>query len=70
MLIVYKCIWLGWPSFYDVASQGKVSKITDTSFGMVRVEVVCSNVSTDQSFVLIYCHFITTPVWCSPGPCI
>lgn len=33
----------GWPSFYDVAAQGKVKKITDKSYGMSRVEVVCAN---------------------------
>jgi len=33
----------GWPSFYDVVDKGNVELIRDTSLGMVRVEVVCSN---------------------------
>ena len=31
----------GWPSFYDIIDQGKVKLIKDTSFGMIREEVVC-----------------------------
>lgn len=31
----------GWPSFYDVASQGNVELRNDDSHGMTRVEVVC-----------------------------
>lgn len=33
----------GWPSFYDVASSSSVELKTDTSHGMERVEVVCTN---------------------------
>ena len=33
----------GWPSFYDVVDQGNVELIRDTSHGMIRTEVVCSN---------------------------
>ncbi len=33
----------GWPSFYDVASKGSVKLTEDTSLGMHRVEVTCSN---------------------------
>jgi len=33
----------GWPSFYDVVDQGNVELILDTSHGMIRTEVVCSN---------------------------
>lgn len=33
----------GWPSFYDVVDKGNVDLIEDTSHGMVRTEVVCSN---------------------------
>lgn len=33
----------GWPSFYDVVSKGAVELKKDTSLGMERVEVVCSN---------------------------
>lgn len=32
----------GWPSFYQPISQSAVSVGTDTSYGMVRDEVVCS----------------------------
>jgi peptide-methionine (R)-S-oxide reductase len=31
----------GWPSFWDVIQEGNVELHTDTSYGMVRVEVVC-----------------------------
>jgi peptide-methionine (R)-S-oxide reductase len=33
----------GWPSFSEIAAQGKVIEHKDTSFGMVRTEVLCSN---------------------------
>lgn len=33
----------GWPSFYDVASKGAVRLLEDTSHGMHRIEVRCSN---------------------------
>lgn len=33
----------GWPSFYDVIDKGNVKLIKDTSLGMIRTEVVCSN---------------------------
>ena len=32
----------GWPSFYDVISSGAVETRLDTSYGMVRTEVVCA----------------------------
>lgn len=32
----------GWPSFYDMAVKGNVSEVSDYSYGMKRVEVVCS----------------------------
>lgn len=32
----------GWPSFWDVASKESVELKSDNSFGMKRVEVVCS----------------------------
>ena len=32
----------GWPSFWDVVDQGNVKLHTDTSYGMKRVEAVCS----------------------------
>lgn len=32
----------GWPSFYDAVNEGAVKLIEDRSFGMTRVEVVCS----------------------------
>jgi len=33
----------GWPSFDEVASEGKVELIPDNSNGMERTEVVCKN---------------------------
>jgi peptide-methionine (R)-S-oxide reductase len=33
----------GWPSFYDVAEQGRVEKREDNSGFMRRIEVVCAN---------------------------
>lgn len=33
----------GWPSFWDPLSTDAVKIVPDTSFGMVREEVVCSN---------------------------
>lgn len=33
----------GWPSFYDVLDAENVEKKEDTSHGMVRTEVSCSN---------------------------
>lgn len=33
----------GWPSFYEAADKSNVKEIRDTSFGMVRTEVVCGN---------------------------
>lgn len=32
----------GWPSFYDVAEQGAVRIVSDSSHGMERTEVVCA----------------------------
>ena len=32
----------GWPSFYDVVDNEKVQLIRDSSYGMVRTEVVCN----------------------------
>ena len=32
----------GWPSFYEPIDGDKVIEIADNSFGMIRVEVVCS----------------------------
>ncbi len=33
----------GWPSFYDVVENGRVSQKRDFSHGMMRTEVVCAN---------------------------
>ncbi len=33
----------GWPSFYDVKNTKAVQLLTDSSHGMERVEVACSN---------------------------
>lgn len=32
----------GWPSFYEAIDSQKINEIADNSFGMARVEVVCS----------------------------
>jgi peptide-methionine (R)-S-oxide reductase len=32
----------GWPSFFDAVEAGRVTEHVDTSYGMVRREVVCS----------------------------
>jgi peptide-methionine (R)-S-oxide reductase len=32
----------GWPSFYEVAAQGKITETKDTTLGMVRTEVTCT----------------------------
>ncbi len=32
----------GWPSFWDVISQGNIALHEDTSFGMKRTEIVCA----------------------------
>lgn len=34
---------MGWPSFYDVVDEGAVATRKDTSEGMTRTEVICSN---------------------------
>lgn len=34
----------GWPSFYDNLDKDKVKLIRDSSFGMIRTEVVCAKV--------------------------
>jgi peptide-methionine (R)-S-oxide reductase len=33
----------GWPSYFKPAQEGIVERVTDTSHGMVRVEVRCNN---------------------------
>jgi peptide-methionine (R)-S-oxide reductase len=33
----------GWPSYYKPISKQAVAEVTDTEYGMVRTEVVCSN---------------------------
>jgi peptide-methionine (R)-S-oxide reductase len=33
----------GWPSFYDVIQNGRVTQKTDFSHGMMRTEVLCAN---------------------------
>jgi peptide-methionine (R)-S-oxide reductase len=32
----------GWPSFYDVLTEGKVKKIEDYELGMLRLEIRCA----------------------------
>ena len=31
----------GWPSFWEAMDSGQIKEETDTSFGMVRVEITC-----------------------------
>ena len=33
----------GWPSFYDVTEDGRVSTVSDRSHGMERIEVRCAS---------------------------
>jgi peptide-methionine (R)-S-oxide reductase len=33
----------GWPAFYAPADSGAIDEETDTTFGMVRTEVMCAN---------------------------
>lgn len=33
----------GWPSFYQGINSGAISEHSDTSYGMVRVEIKCAN---------------------------
>ena len=33
----------GWPSFWDAVAQGAVTTLRDTSHGMVRTEIRCTN---------------------------
>ncbi|MCF8257843.1 MAG: peptide-methionine (R)-S-oxide reductase MsrB [Flavobacteriales bacterium] len=33
----------GWPAFYQKAEDGKIVERTDSSFGMIRTEVLCGN---------------------------
>ncbi len=33
----------GWPSFYQALDDDRITNLTDTSHGMIRVETVCSN---------------------------
>ncbi len=33
----------GWPSFYEALDKDKIKEVRDTSFGMVRIEILCAN---------------------------
>ena len=33
----------GWPSFYEAIDKDKIKEVKDVSFGMVRIEILCSN---------------------------
>jgi peptide-methionine (R)-S-oxide reductase len=33
----------GWPAFYEAASEDAIDEETDSTFGMLRTEVMCSN---------------------------
>ena len=41
----------GWPSFYEVLTQGNVKKIIDRAHGMVRTEVRCNNCDANLGHV-------------------
>ena len=41
----------GWPSFYDVAVSENVAETSDTSLGMTRTEVHCSQCDAHQGHV-------------------
>ncbi len=42
---------IGWPSFGEVAQQGKVDLVEDNSFGMNRIEAVCKTCSSHLGHV-------------------
>jgi peptide-methionine (R)-S-oxide reductase len=41
----------GWPSWYQEIGEGRIERITDTSHGMVRVEVRCAQCGTHLGHV-------------------
>ena len=41
----------GWPSFTSPFADGHLSEIRDTSYGMVRVEIVCARCGSHQGHV-------------------
>ena len=41
----------GWPSFTSPIAEGHLRQITDTSYGMVRVEIVCARCGGHQGHV-------------------
>jgi peptide-methionine (R)-S-oxide reductase len=41
----------GWPSFTAPFAEGHLTHITDTSYGMVRVEIVCARCGAHQGHV-------------------
>lgn len=41
----------GWPSFTSPFAEGHLRQITDTSYGMVRVEIVCARCGGHQGHV-------------------
>lgn len=32
----------GWPSFYEALDKDKIKEVRDTSFGMIRTEILCA----------------------------
>ena len=63
---IYKCVYCGndlfsseakfdpgtgWPSYWSPISENSIEVATDTSYGMVRVEVICSRCGTPLGHV-------------------
>ena len=54
----------GWPSFSEVAAQGHVIERRDTSYGMIRTEVLCANCgSLPRERALMYVIENFCPNW-------
>lgn len=49
--------WIGWPSFSDVTAKGSVAKVVDESYGMIRIEAVCTKVRgiPFSEWLAVYC---------------
>lgn len=54
----------GWPSFWDVINSDNVTLKKDTSYGMLRVEVLCSNCGSHLGHVFEDGPAPTGQRWC------